>query len=1208
MISEKPVKTSQSDSSVWTFKISGKMDSIVYALPAMLQMSHEAGFESFNLKVPRLEDANQVFGANSGLVMSDFFFPFLKNQPYIANVFGCGEEETRSTLIDFDQVHDGRLNLMAGDRVDHYFKYFGLLKKHRTAWIASTKPIAPKCYDILISRTLDVINPEIDYNILHRTGLSVGFLGFEHEFFSFKNAYPDLEVRHVEIASALEAQQWITSARVFIGNQSIYYAIAEASQTARFLEVYEPSPNLIPQGGEAGSFLSTTALKHLLESMFSISMSGSLKQTHSTDHQMLWPNEATDDSQKDEFLSIDTIIGDQNTQTQEDYVTDLYDSLRFSGKEKDDPTQEVEPRDPQAENQFHAWLAEQNLDVSSTILIRCRPGDEEIASRTLNHLHSDQWVSLGETRVINESLIAINALIHEMDQEWIIFVRAGDQWDPAFWGFLRWKINKNPDWNFVYFDEITLGYDGRPDNPFFKPDFNLEYLRTLPYIGNSFAIRRKTFLELKGFDVRFDGVEEYDLVLRLWEMHGAKAIGHINGAYVWRDERVSLTDRPLTDVLSASKGALTEHFQRLRIPVHLEEGPFQPAWTVNYQLRNEPLVSIIIPTKEQFSTLERCIKSLFEKTDWSNFEVLIIDNGSVEIETREFLNGLKKLGDELDGRIRVFDYSKPFNYSAMNNFAASQARGDYLLLLNNDTAALHPQWLRNMMSYASQDDVGVVGAKLLFPNGKIQHAGVVLGIDHVAGHPFIDWDPKDYGYFGWLQLPRDISAVTGACLLTKKSIFDEVKGLDERDLAVSYNDVDYCLKVKANGQRVVWTPFSILMHEGSKSQRANLDSPDQQAKIARFSKERRTMYCRWLPKLAADPAYNPNLSLRTTNFDVEDDAALRWDQQWRPRPRVVANPGDQEGCGEYRILAPSRALVNAGLIQGAAVGRIYQPAELERIKPDALILQRQIEPHQIEAIRHHKSINRQFCVFEIDDLISNIPVKSIYKKSLPKDLYKRLRQAVKLCDRLVVSTDYLAEEYMQLNADVRVIPNYIEWARWGDLHPRRRDARKPRVGWAGSISHTGDLELMAAVVEALYSEVEWVFMGMCPDRLRPYVHEYHDPVHLKNYPAKLASLDLDVAIAPLEDVPFNHAKSHLRLLEYGILGYTVIASDLTPYQGDYPVTLVRNKYKDWVEAIREHVHDLDESHRRGDLLQAYVRDHWVLEKNLSVWLNGWLPN
>jgi O-antigen biosynthesis protein len=242
-------------------------------------------------------------------------------------------------------------------------------------------------------------------------------------------------------------------------------------------------------------------------------------------------------------------------------------------------------------------------------------------------------------------------------------------------------------------------------------------------------------------------------------------------------------------------------------------------------------------------------------------------------------------------------------------------------------------------------------------------------------------------------------------------------------------------------------------------------------------------------------------------------------------------------------------------------------------------------------------------------LITNIPIRSIRKKHFveQKDLHKRFRKGIAMCERFIVSTDYLAEEYRGYCKDIVVVPNFIERRRWGELIPLRRQADKPRVGWAGSVTHDGDLAIIFDVVKATSKEVDWVFFGMCPDDIRPYVAEFHKGVNLEDYPAKLASLDLDLAVAPLEDVPFNHGKSHLRLLEYGVLGYPVICTDITPYRGDYPVTRVANRFRDWVEAIRSHVADRDELARRGDGLRDYINAKWILEDNLEIWSKAWLP-
>ena len=512
-----------------------------------------------------------------------------------------------------------------------------------------------------------------------------------------------------------------------------------------------------------------------------------------------------------------------------------------------------------------------------------------------------------------------------------------------------------------------------------------------------------------------------------------------------------------------------------------------------------------------------------------------------------------------------------------------------------------------MMSHALRHEVGIVGAKLLYPDGRIQHAGVILGIKGPAEHPFITRPPEDRGYFGRLQLTQNYSAVTGACLLIRKSLYEDVGGLDEQAFAVSYNDIDLCLKVGAKGKRIVWTPYAILMHEGSASQKGQVEAKPDEAKLKRFAAEKDAMYTRWLPKLAYDPAYNRHLSLATTDFLLDDQAALAWDPDWRPRPRILVHSADREGCGEYRIIAPMRALNRAGRTQGWETMRIFDPAEMERMSPDSLVVQRQMEWPQIEALERHKKYSKAFRVFEIDDLITNLPLKSTHRSGIHKDIYKRFRKAAGLCQRLVVATQPLAQAYRDLSDEVVVVPNYLEANRWDGLTPQRRGGAKPRVGWAGGIGHQGDLEMIADVVRDLAEEVDWVFFGMCPDALRPYVKEFYPGMPLDQYAPKLASLDLDLALAPLEDNPFNEAKSHLRILECGILGYPVVCSDLVPYQGDFPVWRVANKYAAWVKAIREAVSDRAALAARGDELRAHIRQHWMLEDHLDVWLKAWLP-
>jgi hypothetical protein len=486
---------------------------------------------------------------------------------------------------------------------------------------------------------------------------------------------------------------------------------------------------------------------------------------------------------------------------------------------------------------------------------------------------------------------------------------------------------------------------------------------------------------------------------------------------------------------------------------------------------------------------------------------------------------------------------------------------------------------------------------------------VVLGVGWgaPADHPFIGEPGNSVGYWGRLLVAQEYSAVTAACCVTRRAVWDEIGGLDEENFAVAYNDVDYCLRASAAGYRVVWTPHARLLHEGSASQRANAELKTAEERSARFKRERLAMYRKWLPQIAFDPAYNRNLSSLGSGFAVEAEGAPTWDPEFRPRERVLVYPADREGCGEYRIIAPGRVLAKSGLAQPYETMRLLTPPEIARMQPDSVVFQRQLEVAQIDIIEWVKQTSPALRVFELDDLITNLPPKSVHRASIAPDIAQRLKRALALCDRLVVSTEPMARAYGRMCGDTVVVANRLEKSRWLGLAPGRRLGGKPRVGWAGAIGHSGDLAVIASLVEATARDIDWVFLGLCPDALKPLVAEFHPWVPLHDYAAKLASLDLDLAVAPLEHHPFNETKSNLRLLEYGVLGYPVLCTDILPYQGALPVTRVANRHRDWLRAVREMTADREACRVAGEALrQAVVRD-WMLEDHIAEWRRAWLP-
>lgn len=600
------------------------------------------------------------------------------------------------------------------------------------------------------------------------------------------------------------------------------------------------------------------------------------------------------------------------------------------------------------------------------------------------------------------------------------------------------------------------------------------------------------------------------------------------------------------------------------------------------------------------------MESLLEKTRYSNYEVLIVDNGSMEADACTWLDGIASLSNPQLRVIRCQDLS---SYAAMVNLAAEQARGEYLLLLGNDTMILQEDWLDAMLNHAQRPEVGIVGAKLVKPDGRLQHAGLLLGLHGAANTPFAGESLEAPGYMHRLQVDQNYSAVSDSCLLVRRSIFLEVGGLDNAGLHNHYSDIDFCLRVKQAGYLIVWTPHAILMQEGDMTH-VRFGTASIEIKARHILDAQDALHARWLTELAEDPAHNRNFSLTGNGFEVETDgASTRSRSLFRSLPVTLALPADRNGCGHYRIIQPTLAMNEYAFAEAKLGRRYYSPVEMQRLCPDVVVFQRQMLREQLAPQQRMTRFSTCFKVAELDDYLPNVPLKSIHKKQVPSDILKVMRESLKQVDRFIVSTSALANSLSDMHSDIRVVENHLPIPWWGSLGAKRRQGKRPRVGWGGGSSHRGDLEMVADVVRTLANEVEWVFLGMCPAALRPFVHEFHTGVHIEDYPKKLASLDLDVAIAPLEENLFNHCKSNLRLLEFGACGFPVVCSDITPYQGNLPVTRVKPRFKDWVDAIRMHTHDLDAAAAAGDALRNAVYRDWMLdEKHAAFWLSQWLPD
>lgn len=424
------------------------------------------------------------------------------------------------------------------------------------------------------------------------------------------------------------------------------------------------------------------------------------------------------------------------------------------------------------------------------------------------------------------------------------------------------EISRHPDTKLLYSDEDVIDIKGKRLIPHFKPDYNPDYLCCVNYICHLVVVKKELLDRVGLLRKEYDGSQDYDFLLRCTE--NTQNIRHIPKIlYHWRSHEGSTAgnpdDKPYAVI--AGEKALAAHYERLGIKAQVEYTGNPVVFRTRFEIKGNPKVSILIPSKDHTEDLEKCISSIMEKSTWKNIQIIVIENNSEEEKTFHYYEEVQKRYPA----VQVVTWEGPFNYSAINNFGAKYADGDFLLLLNNDTEVITPDWLESMMGYCQRGDVGIVGAKLLYPDNTVQHAGVVVGIAGFAGHILTGYDQNAPGYLWRLQTAQDESAVTGACLMVKRSVFDELQGLDE-SFAVALNDIDFCLRARDLGKLVVFTPEARLYHYESKSR--GMENTD--AKKARFQKEVdhfRERHGEFLK--AGDPYYNPNLSI------VRGDCALR---------------------------------------------------------------------------------------------------------------------------------------------------------------------------------------------------------------------------------------------------------------------------------------------------------------------------------------------
>ena len=451
----------------------------------------------------------------------------------------------------------------------------------------------------------------------------------------------------------------------------------------------------------------------------------------------------------------------------------------------------------------------------------------------------------------------------DMRGDFIVELDLNDQWAPQALYHVALEINQHPNVDVLYADEDCLSPSGQRRTPYFKCDWNPELFYSRNLIGNLAVYRRSVVEAAGGIGSKYPAARRLDLALRCVSQISPQNIRHLpfvlchrGQSAEWEGQEAYVSDAAGADALAAMRSHFSSHSG-----VRVDAGPRRATFRVRYPLPDPPpLVSLLIPTRDALEVLQKCIKSVLAHTDYPNWEIIVLDNQTSDPAALRYLLEIAE-----DPRIRVVRYDLPFNYSAINNFGVGLARGEIIGLLNNDVEAIHADWLTEMVSHAVRPEIGAVGAKLLYSDGYVQHAGVVVGLGGLAGHVhrFI---PRDHpGYAGLAQLTQAFSAVTAACLLVRREVYLAVGGLDEVHLTVAYNDVDLCLRIRDAGFRNVWTPHALLYHHESYSRG---DDQESSVKRARFEMEKAYMLKRWHTDTVPDPFYSPNLTTDKEDYSI----------------------------------------------------------------------------------------------------------------------------------------------------------------------------------------------------------------------------------------------------------------------------------------------------------------------------------------------------
>ncbi|MEQ9745336.1 glycosyltransferase [Pectobacterium actinidiae] len=792
----------------------------------------------------------------------------------------------------------------------------------------------------------------------------------------------------------------------------------------------------------------------------------------------------------------------------------------------------------------------------------------------------ESWVSLCET---NNLSATIKNIAMEPCFDWLQYVRAGVEFIADGFFSAICDLNRVNECTAIYPDKIFINECGELESAFL-PDFSIDYFLGFPsafFIGCFFhqsIFRDASFCN----DIPPDFFD-FDVLMKLITEKGNGSVGHFPEPVLISELKKELdsskADQLVSNYLNA-KGYVNS------LILHNSSGGCRIVYGHTKEL---PKISIVVIDNGDVNTLQRCIMGLLEKSKYTNYEILILSCYADIDENRYWLEEVSKIDPK---RIKIILSPHKESRSRLNNIAANQASGDYLLLLDVAVFPAHDEWLENLVNHCLRDEVGCVGSKVINLNEKIYSAGMVLGLNGVAESPFIGSHYSAPGYMHRLAIEQNYSVLPELCLLVRRSVYQDVGGIDESLTEGYLADIDLSLKIRDAGYLSVWTPYSIVA--------TDLSPEKNDRKNETCSEQVKAIYHKWGDVIANDPAYNKNLSL-TRNYRIEKYIRPR-ELSLEPQrlPRIMMFSGSSNPMEIYRLDEPFYKMRYNGVVEGAVASEPLIISDFLQTKPDVIITQNHIQSRKIIDF---KSMKDCFSIYDMNYYESNKFDDSKNKK----EHLNKIKEDLAPFDRVIVGSEVLAEQYGRVHHDIQVLPTYLPQF-WNDLAFTGRTSDKPRVGCITQDLSDEDIELVSNVIRDFFNHVTWVFLGAYPPKLKPFIHEYHRYHGLTHYPQQLASLNLDFAIAPLADNNANRARSNIRLLELGICGIPIICSDVLCYKSRLSVNVVKNRYKDWSSAMSQYINDVDAARKVGAVLKSEIQENWMInQKNLEIINKNWLP-